>query len=114
MGRMCLECVYINLPNCCSYRCFRGDIFSCLCSGRADSLCLEFVIKRIALFGIISFLIIFNTIRVSINTQRTEISIKRLVGASNWFIRGPYLIEAILFSIVSIVFTFGIVFIAFI
>ena len=66
-----------------------------------------------ALFGIISFLIIFNTIRVSISTQRTEISIKRLVGASNWFIRGPYLIEALLFSIISVALTFTIVFLAF-
>jgi len=40
------------------------------------------------LFAMISFMIIFNTIRVAINMHRIEISIKRLVGASNWFIRG--------------------------
>lgn len=54
------------------------------------------------LFAIIAFLIIFNTIRVSIQTQRVEISIKRLVGANNWFIRGPYLLEAFIFTLVSI------------
>ncbi len=58
-----------------------------------------------ALFAIISFLIIFNTIRVAIHTQRIEISIKRLVGANNWFIRGPYLVESFLFSIVSVIIT---------
>jgi len=46
------------------------------------------------LFAIIAFVIIFNTIRVAIYTQRAEIGIKRLVGATNWFIRGPYFIES--------------------
>lgn len=62
------------------------------------------------LFAIISFLIIFNTIRVAIQTQRVEISIKRLVGANNWFIRGPYLVESIVFTVVSVAATIAIVF----
>jgi cell division transport system permease protein len=60
-----------------------------------------------ALFACIAFLVIFNTIRVAIFTQRTEISIKKLVGASNWFVRGPYIIEAFIFTVVSIVLTAG-------
>ncbi|KKQ39673.1 MAG: Cell division protein [Candidatus Magasanikbacteria bacterium GW2011_GWA2_37_8] len=55
------------------------------------------------LFAIISFLIIFNTIRVAIQTHRMEISIKRLVGASSWFIRGPYLIESLVFTFTSMI-----------
>ncbi len=55
------------------------------------------------IFAIISFLIIFNTIRVAIYTQRTEISIKRLVGANNWFIRGPYLVESAIFTLASLI-----------
>lgn len=78
-------------------------------TGRIEKIGLGLTI----LFVIISFLIIFNTIRVAINTQRIEISIKRLVGASNWFIRGPYLIEAILFTIISVTLTFLIVFLSF-
>ena len=62
------------------------------------------------LFALISFLIIFNTIRIAINTQQMEISIKRLVGASNWFIRGPYFVESAVFTILSMVFTIAIVF----
>ena len=62
------------------------------------------------LFALISFLIIFNTIRAAINTQRMEINIKRLVGASNWFIRGPYFIESLVFTIFSVAFTMAIVF----
>lgn len=57
------------------------------------------------LFALIAFLIIFNTIRVAIHTQRIEISIKRLVGANNWFIRGPYLVESVIFSVLSVAIT---------
>lgn len=57
------------------------------------------------LFALISFLIIFNTIRVAIHTQRVEISIKRLVGANNWFIRGPYLLESVIFTLISVALT---------
>ncbi|MEK7625281.1 MAG: permease-like cell division protein FtsX [Patescibacteria group bacterium] len=64
------------------------------------------------LFAIIAFLIIFNTIRVSIHSQRIEISIKRLVGANNWFIRGPYWLEAGIFTLLSIVITMVIVFVS--
>lgn len=57
------------------------------------------------LFAIISFFVIFNTVRVAIYTQRREIGIKKLVGATNWFVRGPYLVEALLFSILSVFIT---------
>lgn len=56
-----------------------------------------------ALFTIIAFFVIFNTIRVAIYTQRIEIGIKKLVGATNWFVRGPYIIESILFSLCSVI-----------
>lgn len=62
------------------------------------------------IFAIISFLIIFNTIRVAIHTQRVEISIKRLVGASTWFIRGPYIVEAFIFALFSVSLTFSIIY----
>ena len=60
------------------------------------------------LFAFIAFLIILNTIRVSIYTQRIEIAIKKLVGATNWFVRGPYLIESLLFTIISVIISLGI------
>jgi cell division transport system permease protein len=59
-----------------------------------------------ALFGLIAFVIIFNTIRVAIYTQRIEIGIKKLVGATNWYVKGPYIIEALFFSILSIFLAF--------
>jgi len=44
-------------------------------------------------------LISFNTIRMAIYSFREEISIMKLVGSSNWFARGPFVVEGILVSI---------------
>jgi cell division transport system permease protein len=63
----------------------------------------RFSVALSSMFAVIAFLIIFNTIRVSIYTQRTEISIKKLVGATNWFVRGPYIVQAIFFTLLSII-----------
>lgn len=72
---------------------------------------VETVVAGLAVvFAIISFLVIFNTIRVAIYTQRTEIGIKRLVGANSWFIRGPYLVTALVFSVLSVVITSAIMY----
>lgn len=46
----------------------------------------------------ISALIIFNAVRLSIYARRQEIEIMRLVGASNWFIRLPYIFEGIIYG----------------
>jgi len=43
--------------------------------------------------AIIAILVTFNTIRLAILNQREEIKIQSLVGASNWFIRGPFLVQ---------------------
>jgi len=48
-------------------------------------------------------LIMFNTIRLAIYSFREEIDIMRLVGASNWFIQGPFLIEAIVVALLGVV-----------
>lgn len=53
------------------------------------------------LFVVISVLIIFNTIRMAIFTRRDEIEIMKLVGATKWFIRGPFLIEAAMYGIIA-------------
>ncbi len=42
---------------------------------------------------LIAVLIAFNTIRLAILNQKEELAIQRLVGASNWFIRGPFLVQ---------------------
>lgn len=49
--------------------------------------------------GLIAILVTFNTIRLTIYNQKQEIEIMRLVGASNWYIRGPYLMEGGLYGL---------------
>jgi len=59
-------------------------------------------------FSIIAILVIVNTIRIAIYTHRSEISIMKLVGASNWFVRGPFIGEAILYALLGTVATIAI------
>lgn len=51
---------------------------------------------------ILVFLITFNTIKLTIFIFREEIATMRLVGASNWFIRGPFLVQSFLYGFFSI------------
>ena len=46
--------------------------------------------------AVIAFLVAFNTIRMAIYTSREEIRVMKLVGASNWYTRGPFLVEGFL------------------
>ena len=46
----------------------------------------------------VAILVAFNTIRLAIYTMREEIGIMRLVGASAWFIRGPFLMSGMLYG----------------
>ncbi|MBU1165017.1 ABC transporter permease [Patescibacteria group bacterium] len=55
------------------------------------------------MFIFISFLIVFNTIRIAIYTHRNEIGIMKLVGATNNFIRSPFLLEAVFDGIIAAV-----------
>ena len=50
----------------------------------------------VALLAFVAFVFINNTIRLAISARRREIAIQRLVGASNSFIRGPFIMEGIL------------------
>ena len=67
----------------------------------------EFALAISFLFGLIAVTIVYTTFRVAIYTERLEIGIKKLVGANNWFIRGPYLIEAIILSTISLGISLG-------
>lgn len=49
----------------------------------------------------LSLLISFSTIRMAIYSLKGEIEIMKLVGASNWFIRGPFLLEGALQGIIA-------------
>ncbi|HJQ50287.1 MAG TPA: permease-like cell division protein FtsX [Gaiellaceae bacterium] len=61
----------------------------------AKVISLVFLIAVVMLV-IASTLLIANTIRLSIFARRREIEVMKLVGATNWFIRGPFMLEGLL------------------
>ncbi len=63
---------------------------------------ITFLVGAILLV-IASTLLIANTIRLSIFARRREIEVMKLVGASNWFIRGPFVLEGFICGVVGAV-----------
>ena len=55
-----------------------------------------FFLIAVLILAIASSLLIANTIRLSIFSRRREIEVMKLVGATNWFVRGPFMIEGLL------------------
>ena len=55
----------------------------------------NFLLIFIVLLGIVAMLLISNTIRLSIFARKREVEIMKLVGATNWFIRWPFIIEGV-------------------
>lgn len=53
------------------------------------------------IFILMSCMIVYNTIRLAIFVYRDEIAVMKLVGASNMFIRGPFVVESILYSVAA-------------
>jgi cell division transport system permease protein len=62
------------------------------------------------IFVLIAILIIFNTIRVAIYTHREEIGVMRLVGATSWFVRLPFIVEGMFYAIFACLLTFAVVY----
>lgn len=61
----------------------------------------------VALLTFVAFIFINNTIRLSITARRREIAIMRLVGASNGFIRGPFVAEGVLQALLGSLLAIG-------
>ena len=55
----------------------------------------------IAALGAISIFIISNTVKLAMFARREEIAIEKMVGATNWFIRWPFIIEGMLLGLVA-------------
>ena len=68
---------------------------------------ISFVI--IAVLFVISLFIISNTIKLTVYSRRLEISIMKSVGATNWFVRLPFVVEGIILGITSGVISLGFV-----
>jgi len=63
------------------------------------------VIVIALIFTLISILIIFNAIRMALYTHKEEITAMKLVGATNWFVRAPFLLQGVIFGILSLLIT---------
>lgn len=65
-------------------------------------------VALIVLLAFIAFIFINNTIRLAISARRREIAIMRLVGASNGFIRGPFMMEGVLEALIGSLLAIGV------
>lgn len=63
-----------------------------------------------SIFVIISILITFNTIRITIYVHKAEIEIKRLVGASNTFIKLPFIFEGAIYGVLAAALSMALIF----
>ena len=73
---------------------FKKDIVEKLLAIISTSQTISLVLS--VLLGLMSVLVTFNTISLTIYSAREEISVMRLVGADNPYIRGPFIVEGIL------------------
>lgn len=55
----------------------------------------------IAILGICAVVIIMNTVKLTVNNRKNEIRIMKYVGATDWFIRWPFIIEGILIGMIG-------------
>ena len=69
----------------------------------ATNVLRQIGIVTVVVFTIICALIIFNTIQMAIFNRRDEITIMRLLGANTFYIRGPFVIESIIYGILAAV-----------
>lgn len=75
--------------------------------GRATEFAQTFGIIASVIFVVISSLIVFNTIRMAIFNRKEEIQMMKLIGADSSFIRGPFVVEAIVYGFIAAVIATG-------
>jgi|SRR3989344_2914897 len=66
----------------------------------------------VIIFALISILIVFNTIKLTIYAHKEEIQVMKYVGANNFFIISPYILEGILYSVISFIISSFVVYFA--
>ena len=69
--------------------------------GRIIPLVEQTGISIAVILAIVAIVVVFNTIRLITFTARDEISVMKLVGASNVYVRGPLVVSGIMYGIVS-------------
>lgn len=61
-------------------------------------------------FVLISVVVIFNAIRMTIYSHKEEVAIMQLVGATNGFIRAPFILDSVMFGIIAAIAVLGVVY----
>lgn len=61
-----------------------------------------------SVLGLAAFLLVANTIQVAAYSRRREVAIMKLVGAPNWFVQAPFVMEAVFAGVIGALFSFGI------
>jgi len=67
----------------------------------ATNIMVRVGVGAVLVFALISVLIIFNTIQMAIFNRRDELQIMRLLGASTTYIRGPFVVETVIYGVLS-------------
>lgn len=68
---------------------------------RVQRVCQIVSLVLVVALGAISIFIISNTVKLAMFSRRDEIAIMKMVGATNWFIRWPFVIEGLLLGVVG-------------
>jgi len=55
----------------------------------------------LAILVVVSVVIVMNTIRTAVYHRRKEIEVMKLVGATEWFVRGPFVIEGVMTGLIA-------------
>ncbi len=112
----------INFVNQDRYKAYLSSVISnnqdnnAIISGVSNNLIeLTNFTRKVIFWLIITFiiggaLIILNALQITLFARKREIGIMKLVGASNWFIRSPFILEAIIYGITAVVVSFVMLF----
>ena len=61
------------------------------------------------ILGLVSIFIIANTIKLAVYARRKEINVMKFVGATNWFIRWPFIFEGIIIGLIGSIIAFALI-----
>ena len=67
----------------------------------------------LAVLTVASVVIVMNTIRTAVYHRRQEIEVMKLVGATEWFVRGPFLVEGVMTGLIAASLALGILVVAY-
>ncbi len=80
---------------------------------KISNLIKSFGIFMIILLSSLSLFIISNTIKLALHARRKEITIMKYIGATDWFIRGPFIIEGIVLGALGAIISLGITYLGY-